>query len=242
MVIDDLANRLHDADLLLDQNLCAGMETRYEGLVPEGCRMLLGPGHALLRPEFRQAKKESSPRNGQVHRLLVFFGGVDLTNETEKALSALERLNGPRLEVDVVAGASNPHLKALQERCEKLSGVTLHVAARNMAELMARADLALGAGGTTTWERCYLGLPTLILTLAENQVPLVEAVDAAGAAWNLGPAETVGVEAFANEIQRVLASPHEIAEVSRRALALMDLNGRGASVAEVMMEASRVAA
>ena len=240
MVIDDLANRRHDADLLLDQNLCAGMETRYKGLVPEGCRMLLGPRFALLRPEFRQAKRRNHARNGQVRRLLVFFGGVDLTNETGKALSALGRVNWPRLEVDVVVGASNPHLAALREHCEHLSGVTLHVATRNMAELMARADLALGAGGATTWERCYLGLPALILTLAENQVALAEAVDAAGAAWNLGPAETVGVDAFAREIQRILASPDEIAGVSRRALTLMDLNGCGASVAEAMMEVGRV--
>lgn len=240
LVIDDLANRRHDCDVLLDQNLCAGMETRYEGLVPPSCQQLIGPNYALLRPEFRSARQDAAPRDGQVRRLLIFFGGVDATNETAKALAAVDRLGLHELPIDVVAGASNPHLNMLRARCAEMPGVSLHVAVQNMAELMARADLALGAGGTTTWERCYLGLPTLILTLAENQVPLVQAVAAANAAWNLGAADTVKVEDLSAALQRVLATPHEIADVSRRAWALMQMNDQGPGVAEVLLEIGRV--
>lgn len=242
MVIDDLANRPHDCDVLLDQNLCAGMETRYEGLVPEACRQLIGPRYALLRPEFRLARSGLAPRDGQVRRLLIFFGGVDATNETAKALEALEQLALPDLEVDVVVGASNPHQDMLRAHCERAPRTSLHVAVQHMATLMAQADLAIGAGGTTTWERCYLGLPALILTLADNQVPLVQAVAAARAAWNLGPAEAVGVDALRDALLRVTASPSEITETSRRAWDLMAGNAPESGVAEVLLEASHVGA
>ncbi|MNL13123.1 UDP-N-acetylglucosamine transferase [compost metagenome] len=237
MVIDDLANRPHDCDVLLDQNLCAGMETRYEGLVPEACLQLIGPRYALLRPEFRRARSGLSPRDGQVRRMLIFFGGVDATNETTKALEALEQLALPNLAIDVVVGASNPHQDVIRVRCERAPRTSLHVAVPHMAELMSRADLAIGAGGTTTWERCYLGLPTLILTLADNQVPLVQAVSAAKAAWNLGPAESVGVEEIQNALQRVISEPGEIAEVSRNAWSLMAGNDPETGVAGVLLEA-----
>src|SRR5690606_26558309 len=109
MVIDDLANRRHDCDLLLDQNLYENMEQRYMGLVPETCKLLLGPRYALLRPEFREARKKLRPRDGTVRRILIFFGGTDPTNETLKAIEAVRLLNCSDIEVDVVVGAKNPH-------------------------------------------------------------------------------------------------------------------------------------
>lgn len=238
-VIDDLADRLHDADVLLDQNLCAGLETRYRGLVPVRCRTMLGPRYALLRPEFAQAKKALSTRDGTIRRVLVFYGGGDAKDETGKALEVFSRLNRQEILVDVVVGASNPNLVALRARCERMPKVTLHVTVSHMAELMARANLALGGGGTATWERCTLGLPTLITTLANNQVPPVSAVAAAGGAWSLGPSETVSVERLASELSRILDSPQEVAEVSRRAMAIMAGHGEGQSLSSVLMEACR---
>ena len=170
MVIDDLANRPHDCDLLLDQNLYENMEQRYMGLVPETCKLLLGPQYALLRPEFREARKKLRPRDGVVRRILIFFGGTDPTNETLKAIEAVRLLNRYDIEVDVVVGANNPHRDLVKKKCEALPNFHYHCQVDNMAELMVKADLAIGAGGSTTWERYCLGLPSILIAVASNQV------------------------------------------------------------------------
>jgi len=95
MVIDDLADRPHDCDLLLDQNFYENLESRYDGLAPSGCKKLLGPKYALLRPEFREERKNLRKRDGYVKRIMIFFGGSDPTNETTKALEAVRMLNRP---------------------------------------------------------------------------------------------------------------------------------------------------
>jgi UDP-2,4-diacetamido-2,4,6-trideoxy-beta-L-altropyranose hydrolase len=105
-VIDDLANRRHDCDVLLDQNYYLDKEHRYDGLLPESCKLLLGPEHALLREEFYEAKKHLRKRDGRIHNILVFYGGSDLTDETTKAIQALIELNLPGVTADVIVGTS----------------------------------------------------------------------------------------------------------------------------------------
>ena len=117
MAIDDLANREHSCDLLLDQNLFDSAEQRYAGLVPESCKMLLGPRYALLRDEFLYATEKKPMRDGSVRRLFVFFGGADPTNETGKTLKAIAMLQRPDIEVEVVIGGSNPHRDELVSPC-----------------------------------------------------------------------------------------------------------------------------
>lgn len=168
-VIDDLANRPHDCDMLLDQNLYAGMESRYTGLVPIHARQLLGPRFALLRPEFRKARETLRERDGTVRRILVFFGGVDPTRETEKVLDALQQFNRSNIVVDVVVGGNNPRVDAICAKCGEVSSTTCHRQTVNMAELMAAADFSFGAGGSTHWERCCVGLPTAVTVTATNQ-------------------------------------------------------------------------
>lgn len=168
LVIDDLADRRHDCDLLLDQNLYHDMQTRYAGKVPQACRLLLGPRFALLREEFRQLRETLASPRAQVRRVLVFFGGVDARNFTGQALAALANVGPASFEVDVVLGAQHPQRAAIESLCQA-EGFRCHVQTSRMAELMAGADLAIGAGGTATWERCSLGLPTLALSTADNQ-------------------------------------------------------------------------
>jgi UDP-2,4-diacetamido-2,4,6-trideoxy-beta-L-altropyranose hydrolase len=168
MVIDDLADRQHDCDVLLDQNYYLQMESRYSGRVPTHCRLLLGPRYALLREEFRQWRDRISPRRGPVKRVLVFFGGVDANNYTLLALKALSNLGHGELAVDVVIGASHPNREQIEGMCAD-AHYSCHVQTHRMAELMASADLAIGAGGSATWERCCLGLPCITLCMADNQ-------------------------------------------------------------------------
>jgi UDP-2,4-diacetamido-2,4,6-trideoxy-beta-L-altropyranose hydrolase len=168
MVIDDLADRQHDCDVLLDQNFYADMQTRYTRKVPSHCELLMGPRYALLRDEFRKLREQVKPRTGPVKRILVFFGGVDTDNYTGQAIAALSEIDIRGLHVDVVIGAQHPYLEEIKAACVQ-HGFISHVQTSKMAELMAAADLAIGAGGSATWERCCLGLPTLVFCTAYNQ-------------------------------------------------------------------------
>lgn len=168
LVIDDVADRRHDCDVLLDQNFYADMNRRYDGKVPSHCQLLLGPRYALLRDEFRQLREQVKPRTGRVKRVLVFFGGVDADNHTARAIEVLASIGGHDGHVDVVIGAQHPHREEVEAICAEQRFVC-HVQTSRMAELMALADVAIGAGGSATWERCCLGLPTLTLCVADNQ-------------------------------------------------------------------------
>jgi len=221
MVIDDIADRPHDCDALLDQNLYPDRETRYEDLVPKHCIKLLGPSHALLRPEFSEARKNLRSRDGIVNRILIFFGGSDPTNETTKAIEAIAILNRPDIAVDVVVGNANPHKEQIRHRCSLSPNVTFHNQVDNMAELMNQADLAIGAGGTSTWERCYLGLPGITLVVAQNQQDVTSAVANAGATWDIGRSEQIDLTLLADTIKRALDNPLELRRMSSLALKIM---------------------
>jgi UDP-2,4-diacetamido-2,4,6-trideoxy-beta-L-altropyranose hydrolase len=174
MVIDDLANRKHDCDILLDQNYYIDMKTRYDGLVSSDCKMLLGPQYVLLRKEFYEVKKNLRVRDGNIKNILVFFGGSDVTNETMKALEAIELLDRKDIKVNVVVGASNNNKGSIESFCIKKENMQFYCQVNNMAELMNEADLAIGAGGTTIWERCFLGLPAIVIAIAKNQIQICE--------------------------------------------------------------------
>lgn len=221
MVIDDLADRPHDCDLLLDQNLYQALETRYDNLVSQSCNKLLGPKYALLRSEFASARKKLRQRDGYVKRLLVFFGGVDPTNETEKTLQALIGNIDHQIEVDVVVGSGNIHKEQIHNLCSAQNGFIFHCQVNNMAELMASADLSIGGGGATTWERCFLGLPSITIVVAENQLEASLAVEKAGAAWNLGWHENVSVKSIMDAIKHALDNPDLLLDMSLKGQRLM---------------------
>ena len=173
MVIDDLADRLHDCDLLLDQNFHSDPATRYRGRIPESCRSFFGPAFALLRDEFYQERRVNRLRNGRVSRLLITFGGADFADETSKALAGVLDIEAPRLQVDVVVGSVFPHLSKLEAMVGGRPWIHLHIAPALIAVLNREADLALGAGGISLWERCILGLPAITIAAAANQVEVL---------------------------------------------------------------------
>jgi UDP-2,4-diacetamido-2,4,6-trideoxy-beta-L-altropyranose hydrolase len=206
LVIDDLADRPHRADLLLDQNFFGPeTETRYAGLVPEQCRQLLGPHYALLGPEYAQLHPLVPPRT-ELRRVLVFFGGVDPANLTGRALEALLAPELDHLAVDVVLGLQSPYRKAVAELVARRPHTTLHDPLPSLAGLIARADLAIGAGGATTWERASLGLPSLVVAIADNQMPFAVAMDDAGQIRLLGSAATATVEKICEALVEGLES------------------------------------
>jgi UDP-2,4-diacetamido-2,4,6-trideoxy-beta-L-altropyranose hydrolase len=234
MVIDDLANRPHDCDLLLDQNYFANLEHRYDGLAPPHCVTLLGPRYALLRPEFLQARRDLRQRDGKVRRIMIAFGGSDPSNETTKALEAVSRLNRSDIAVDVVVGAANPHRASIEALCTRLPGARLHCQVSYMARLMTEADLAIGAGGTSTWERCCLGLPTLTISIAANQEETTRDLAGAGVSWYLGPKQRVSGDDIYAALVTLMADAGPLASMGERCAALVDGQGAGRVVSTML--------
>ncbi|MBC7435407.1 MAG: UDP-2,4-diacetamido-2,4,6-trideoxy-beta-L-altropyranose hydrolase [Bdellovibrionales bacterium] len=220
LVIDDLANRQHDCDVLLDQNYYPGLEHRYDGLLPPACRKLLGPRFLLLRPEFTEARARLARSTGPVRRILINFGGTDEANVTGLALDAMALLARPEIALDVVMGATTPHRAQAEARVAALPDCCLHVQTSRMAELIASADLAIGACGSSTWERCCLGLPTLALVLADNQRQGAAALHAAGIIFNLGEAQALTPAALAAATAGLIADKAARQALSERSLAL----------------------
>ena len=225
MVIDDLADRSHDCDLLLDQNLYPDKDRRYVGIVPRNCLTLLGPKFALLRPEFARLSKERRARTGVVRRILIFFGGVDAENETIKSLEAVSLIGDPELAVDVVIGASNPNQEMLRRYCKDRPEIRLHVQTARIAQLMRKADLAIGAGGVVTWERCAMGLPAIAWSVAENQYAVVDAVAEHGAVYAPDAGAHANAAALSIYIRAFIDSRPLRSHLERCAAALCDGNG-----------------
>lgn len=184
MVIDDLADRQHDCDVLLDQNLGRQIDD-YRDLVPESAALLIGPQFALLRPEFARLRPESLARRTHptLKRLLITMGGVDKDNMTGQVLTALQASQlPPDMKITVVMGAHAPWLNNVREQSAQMPWPTkVLVGVSNIAELMVKSDLAIGAAGSTSWERCCLGLPTIQMVLAENQQSIADALSRSGA-------------------------------------------------------------
>lgn len=216
-VIDDLANRKHDCDVLLDQNFFLNMEERYDGLVPKYCQLLLGPKYLLLRKEFYKIKRH---RRTDMKRIFVFFGGSDPTDETTKALHALSKLELNGMVIDVVVGASNPKRMEIEVLCSRI-GAHFHCQVNHIAHLMAQADFALGAGGVTMWERCFVGLPTLVTIVADNQRKSTEDAAKAGAIELLGWHEDVTVDTYVAGIKNVLKHPQKLMKMQEKGYELV---------------------
>lgn len=186
MAIDDLANRLHACNLLLDQNYSILGQTRYDSLVDVDCLMLLGPRYALLRPEYKQYRDKMGPRNGKINSILIFMGGSDNSNITGKVLDALSVEQLKHLKVEVVIGSNFIHKIQVIKQANQRPNTCTHEARPHLADLMADADLAIGAGGATTWERLCMGLPSLVMSLADNQVAACQALASSGFIFYLG--------------------------------------------------------
>lgn len=215
MVIDDLANRMHDCDLLLDQNYYLNMKERYKGFVPAHCVQMIGPDYVLLREEFLQAANKPRERTGEIKNILVFFGGTDPTGETIKALKAIKELDIPQIEINVVVGASNPKRQEVEQLCSEMSNTNYYCQVSNMAELMWEADLAIGAGGATTWERCFLGLPALVVVVADNQRELTKSVEIQGSIIYLGNRDNTDEKVMIQGILYYLIHKSEYIKISK---------------------------
>jgi len=218
--VDDLATRRYSVDLLLNQNL-SGLSENYAPLLPEGCRTLLGPRYAMLREEFRCPAIEIKPK---ARRVLVNFGGFDAAQQTHHAMLALADF--AELQVDFVAGADNPAWAQMQALAETRPNWRLHSFVSDFYQRMTEADLFIGAGGGTSWERAAMGLPTICIAVSNNQQANGEVMAAAGAHVFMGAREQVSVEQLRDAIGFVTGNHYLRRSLAERSRQLVD--GRGA--------------
>jgi len=219
LAIDDL-HRTHDVDILLDQNAVDPMA--YADVVPETCARFLGPTNALMRSEFIEQRALLTERDGTVRRILVSMGGGDATQPTLAVVGALTRVLSHDVAVDVLVTSACSDIEILGRQVTA-AGYTLHIDTARVAALAASADLAIGAGGTGAWERAFLGVPALLVCLAENQRGVIDALTRAGAAAFVSDGVDEG--ALERELSGLLHDPARLAAMSRAAILLMGAPG-----------------
>jgi UDP-2,4-diacetamido-2,4,6-trideoxy-beta-L-altropyranose hydrolase len=234
MVIDDLADRLHDADLLLDQNLGRHSE-HYAGLVPQTCRPLFGPEFALLRQEFSRWRPYSLARRltPRINRVLVSMGGVDNDNVTSRVLALLNECSlEQECTIKVMMGPRAPWIGEVKGIASALRWNTeVIVSPPDVAKILADADLAIGASGSSSWERCCLGLPTVSVVIADNQEYIGRQLA------NIGAIRLVHLESLDFDLKAsfddLIESPSRLEQMSQMAASIT--NGTGVdSVVDAM--------
>jgi len=209
MVIDDLVNRDHICDVLLDQNLHYDAEVRYRRRVPEHCRLLLGPSHALLEPAFDCSLGRE--RTGVIRSVFVYFGGNDVLNQAKCATDVLACF--PDLEAEIVLGFNHLHRSSVYAAAEGHSKLCVKDFCQDMAGAMARADIGLGTCGVAALERCAMGLPSLVCVTADNQREDAVILHNVGAVENLGESQNVGGSCWTKALQHALADPVRISRM-----------------------------
>jgi UDP-2,4-diacetamido-2,4,6-trideoxy-beta-L-altropyranose hydrolase len=218
MVIDDLANRHHDCDLLLDQNLKD--ENSYRHLLPDRALALLGPPYALLRPEFRTARRTRDFRS--IGRLNVFMGGTDPSGSLLYVLSELSGMKIAGFHVDVIVGSRSPALSEASRLLAYFPSAELHIDTDHVAGLFAAADLAIGAGGVAALERCAVGLPSVSVSVAQNQDAGLASLAKLQVIEYLGSFDRLRKNQMMTCLQNLFTEADRLQEMSERALSLVD--------------------
>ena len=201
-VIDVLANRKHDCDLLIDQNYYRDLNHRYEKLIQNDTIALLGPKYAIIRPEFRKINKKAIKKNSQIKKILISFGGSDPTNECKKSLDALCSIENNQFEIVAIVGIYNNKFEQLKKLYEKYSNIKIYRHVNDLSLLMLNSDLFIGAGGTTTWERFYMGLPSIVTIISDDQKESIEFLSDMGHVINLGLAKNVTSKTYVQTLQK----------------------------------------
>ena len=224
IVIDDLMDRKHSCDLIIDQNLHTQMNSLYNKSVPKNCVKLLGPDYAILRNQFIAQRKYARIRSLPIKNILVSFGGTDNENHTLHALTSLKKLNSD-VNVNVVTGTANIGKKIIKNFCKKNFNYNYFEQVENMAKLMQVADLCIGSSGTTTWERCCVGLPAIAIVASNDQKDIASAVSKNKCIINLGKIKKSDNVNYVRLMKNLKNS--ELQNMSRNCMKLVD--GKGAA-------------
>ena len=222
IVIDDLSNRSHNCDLLIDQNLHTKVNGLYKGLIPSNCIKLIGPKFSMIRKKFRMLKKSVKPRTFPIKKILVSFGGSDTANQTLIALNSIKKMNR-KIDVDVVVGKANKCKKTLKIFCNRNNHFTYHEQIDNIADLMLSSDLSIGSSGSTTWERCCLGLPAIVSISSNDQRDIANSLSRKKCIINLGDVKKLKESSYINVITNL--KKNDLRNMSKNSMSLVDGNG-----------------
>ena len=231
LVIDDLADRKHDCDLLLDQNLVKDYKHRYDKLIGRNVTKLLGPNFALLQNEYTDIRRRIFSRKF-LDNILVYFGGSDLYNLTEYVTDILLKINYKK-KVTLILDSKNPQLARIKDKIKDKKNFEMHNDLPSLANILKDVDVAIGAGGTATWERCALGVPSFVITIAENQKQIAAEMHKQGYIKLLGNCDDINSSILEKILTDIANNRIEIEEWSQYCLTLVD--GLGAKrVAEIL--------
>ena len=219
VVIDDFSNRSHNCNLFIDQNLHTSKK-KINKKIPKNCKKLLGPKYALLRKEFILSRKIVKKRSGKINRILISFGGSDEKNQT---LKVIKKIVDEKINVDVIVGEPNKNKTKIKKICSRMENFTYYQQPKNIAKIMKKADLAIGAGGIITWERCCLGLPSIVAIVSKNQEDATNAVSKKGCLINLGRVEQLTSEDYLNAIRNL--NSRKLIRMHKKCLELVDGKG-----------------
>ncbi len=222
-VIDDLANRKHECDFLLDQTYGIENSSKYDGLVPLSCVQFLGTPYSLLKPEYRKLRQEIDLLRQEIKNILVFFGGSDDTGETVKFLEALKQKQYEQYHFIIIIGGGNPQKKKIKAYCDEMDNVEFHCQVDNMEYYISISDIAFASAGVNTWERCVLGLPSVITVTADNQLEVAAKMREKNAAVILGGFDSVNSEDYSRSLSKI--DEIDISTMSKNAAGLMEKNG-----------------
>ena len=222
LFIDDTGQcGLYCADIVLNQNAYATEEMYFERF--PSTKLLLGPNYALLRREFTRWREWRRGFAPVAQRLLITMGGSDPENCTARIIRAAQAIDLNGFEITVAIGGSNPHVDSLYALASRLPrNIRMQVDVGNMAELMACADLAISAAGSTCYELALLQVPMLLLALADNQVPTARALANAGAAIDAGCFVTFDDRRFTSLLRNVIMDRKLRRSLAQRARRLVD--------------------
>lgn len=227
LVIDDLENREHECQFILDQNLIDYDDQNYLGLLPKYCKKYFGPRYALIRAQFHEIYHNVSKEISNILQILIMFGGSDPTNETQKVLEAINQPTNSKINITVIFGRDCPHKELILNSELNTTNVTFLVGVDNMASEMSKADIMIGAGGGSVWERCSLGLPSISIATANNQISQLEKLAEKGALLYLGESKNVQVDDIKFAVEKLIAD-NQLREGMRR-IAREIVDAKGAS-------------
>lgn len=226
VVLDDLANRPHLASLLMDQTY-GRQAAEYRNLVPAGCMLLTGTDYALLKKDFAALRQQSLERrkNSQdLSRILICMGGCDPDNFSARAVRAVQ-LSKLDTDIDIMISSRATHIESLKALASDHPRVSLYIDTPDVASLMSNADLAIGAGGTTSWERCCMGLPTIALSMASHQQLINGPLHDIGAILNFDNTSSDFEQRLCDMLLHLSRTPSSLENMTRAAKAVCDGNG-----------------
>lgn len=225
MAIDDIANRFHFCNIILDQNFVLNYNNRYDNLVSDACVKLLGPKYALVRPDFPKLRdiSLSKRKNPEINRILVFMSGGDNYNETEKVIEGIKLSKYWMVYIDIVVTLNYPFMESLIIKIKELPNAKIYTQTDKMAYLMASADIAFTAGGSVTWEKCVLGLPSIVSIMADNQKDIALEMNRYKIQKTIGFAAKLKAEDYSTSINSL--SKQDLKIMSNSAIDICDGTG-----------------